>query len=399
MKSFSRKVSSAAMALVIASMSMSVAGCSLMKNREAARETTMEYLDSVIDGKFDKAAKCVEDEEDAVSALEIDSFKAQLLDAVMKSASYEITDTTIFSSKGEGEVDITFSYADPETVFEDDMDIDTFFEALEDCDDLSEEDFTVTLVQDDEDWLITSDFTEDLADFLMSLGEDIEFKGLNEASAIALVQQYYDDLGSGNITDAISIYKLEGYTQEQTLEELAMVGITDDSEEFAAYMEAMMSRSELTMEVTDVTDDMITVVATLDGPDVEELTPYIYTEEVLVPLYAEVFYQMLFEGEEQMDLAPAMGLIYTTMADHIDDVEGTKATETTYYVMEDENGDLYLTSDNVSESFTGGEDINSAFEVSDEDMQQYVSMAFDLLLEDGRITQEEHDMYSAMFAS
>lgn len=400
MKSFSRKISSAAMALVIATMSMSVAGCSLSKDKEAVNETVTEYLDAVIAGKFSTAAKCVEEEEDAVSSLEIDSFKAQIIDSVMKNASYEIEDTSVDPRNGEGEVEITFSYADPEDVFEDDMDAETFFEALEDCEDLAEKAFTVELTEDDDEWFITTDFTEEFADFLMSLGEGIEFKGLNEASAIALVQQYYDDLASGNISGAISIYEYEGYTQDEMLEELAMAGITDDSTEFAEYMEAMMSRSELTFEATEVEDDKITVVATLNGPDVEELSSYIYTEEVLVPLYADLFYQLLYEGgEEEMDLSSSMALIYSTMAEHIDEVEATSSSDTIFYVMEDEDGELYLTSENVSESFTGGEDIESAFDISDDDMQQYISQAFDLLLEQGRISQEDHDMYATLFAS
>ena len=399
MKSISRKISSAAMALVIASMPMSVAGCSSMKDRQAAKDITTEYLDAVIAGKFDKAAKCVEDGEDAVSALEIDTLTAQIIDAVMKNASYEIGDVNMMSHKEEYNLTFEFSYVEPEDVFDEEMDVDEFLDALSDADDFSEESFTFEFVEDDDEWLITSDSTEDLAEFILALSDGIEFKGLNETTAVALVEQYYDDLGSGNISGAMAIYKSEDYTQEEIMEELAVVGITDDSTEFADYMEAVMSRSEITTEVTEVEDDQITVVATVESPDVNQLTEYLYTEDVMVPLYAEVFYQMFYGDPEAMDLSAAMGIVYTTMTDHMDEVEGTTTTETIFYVMEDEDGELYLTSDNAAESFTGGETFDSAFDASDEDMQQYISQAFDLLLEQGRMSQEDYDLYSAIFAA
>ena len=399
MKSISRKISSAAMALVIASMPMSVAGCSSMKDRQAAKDITTEYLDAVIAGKFDKAAKCVEDGEDAVSALEIDTLTAQIIDAVMKNASYEIGDVNMMSHKEEYNLTFEFSYVEPEDVFDEEMDVDEFLDALADADDFSEETFTFEFVEDDDEWLITSDSTEDLAEFILALSDGIEFKGLNETTAVALVEQYYDDLGSGNISGAMAIYKSEDYTQEEIMEELAIVGITDDSTEFADYMEAVMSRSEISTEVTEVEDDQITVVATVESPDVNQLTEYLYTEDVMVPLYAEVFYQMFYGDPEAMDLSAAMGIVYTTMTDHMDEVEGTTTTETIFYVMEDEDGELYLTSDNAAESFTGGETFDSAFDASDEDMQQYISQAFDLLLEQGRMSQEDYDLYSAIFAA
>ncbi|MBO4243019.1 MAG: hypothetical protein J5883_07045, partial [Clostridiales bacterium] len=313
MKSISRKISSAAMALVIASMPMSVAGCSSMKDRQAAKDITTEYLDAVIAGKFDKAAKCVEDGEDAVSALEIDTLTAQIIDAVMKNASYEIGDVNMMSHKEEYNLTFEFSYVEPEDVFDEEMDVDEFLDALADADDFSEETFTFEFVEDDDEWLITSDSTEDLAEFILALSDGIEFKGLNETTAVALVEQYYDDLGSGNISGAMAIYKSEDYTQEEIMEELAIVGITDDSTEFADYMEAVMSRSEISTEVTEVEDDQITVVATVESPDVNQLTEYLYTEDVMVPLYAEVFYQMFYGDPEAMDLSAAMGIVYTTM--------------------------------------------------------------------------------------
>lgn len=394
MKGLAKKTTAVTLSVAVIGTSFLTAGCNL-KDKKELKELTGEYMDLILKGKFDKTSDLYTDEDNDISNLTLDPFNEQVFTAAMKNASYEVKDVEI-SGKDEAEVTVELLYADPQEVYDEDMEIDEFLEELEDSEELTDHEFTFTLVNDDE-WLFDAESAGDLAEFITSLDDDLVFKGLNEVNALALVQNYYELIGEGKVAEAFDLVVFEGYEQEDISDTLTGLGITEDNSTFTEFMTVYAERTSNTFEVIDVDDDCITVEVTSVSPDTEELNDYINSEDVMVRVYAEVLYALFFSGSNEMTLGPALEPILQVMIDHIDEIEGTVENTRTLEVMEDEDGELYILMDEDSGNPLETVEGYSNFDVSDEDTVAYGSAALELLLEEGRITREDYDTYSTFF--
>ncbi|HAW16323.1 MAG TPA: hypothetical protein DCW41_06455, partial [Clostridiales bacterium] len=345
MKGIAKKTTAVTLSVAVIGTSFLTAGCNL-KDKKELKELTGEYMDLILKGKFDKTSDLYTDEDNDISNLILDPFNEQVFTAAMKNASYEVKDVEI-SGKDEAEVTVELLYADPQEVYDEDMEIDEFLEELEDSEELTDHEFTFTLVNDDE-WLFDAESAGDLAEFITSLDDDLVFKGLNEVNALALVQNYYELIGEGKVAEAFDLVVFEGYEQEDISDTLTGLGITEDNSTFTEFMTAYAERTSNTFEVIDVEDDCITVEVTSVSPDTEELNDYINSEDVMVRVYAEVLYALFFSGSNEMTLGPALEPILQVMIDHIDEIEGTVENTRTLEVMEDEDGELYILMDEDS---------------------------------------------------
>lgn len=159
----------------------SIAACSKSDkggDNDDVEDVVASYLDNIINSKVNKNSKLVEGGEDAVGDMDIDS-TTSILVALLENAEYEITDSDVSKKKAEVTIDLsTVSIDDILDEIDDDATTDDFIEALEelasDEDSFEAGEFTFELVQEDGEWVISADSTEEFADYLIDLVVDVD---------------------------------------------------------------------------------------------------------------------------------------------------------------------------------------------------------------------------------
>ena len=160
----------------------SIAACS--KSDKGGDDADLEdvvatYLDNVINSKVGKNAKIVEDGEDAVGEMDLDATSEAII-ALIENAEYEIVETDADKKTAEVTVEIsTVAIDDIIDSIDGEITVDAFIDAVGDLasdeDSFEVEEFTFELVKDDDEWLISSDSTEEFADYLKDLVDDVDF--------------------------------------------------------------------------------------------------------------------------------------------------------------------------------------------------------------------------------
>ncbi len=151
------------------------------KTADDYEDVVESYLDNLLKYKLSKNEKLVVDGEDSVAEIDFvdsDNEFEPVLEAILTTASYEITDS---EDGDKPEVTYELSVVDIEAVLDenDDIDsIDALVDAIEDSADdedmLVTEEFSFTLVDEDDEWLIKGETTEDLAEYLSDMIDDID---------------------------------------------------------------------------------------------------------------------------------------------------------------------------------------------------------------------------------
>ena len=151
------------------------------KTADDYEDVVESYLDNLLKYKLSKNEKLVVDGEDSVAEIDFadsDNEFEPVLEAILTTASYEIT-----TSEGgkKPEVIYELSVIDIEEILDqnDDIDsIDALVDAIEDSADDEDmfvtEEFSFTLVDEDDEWLIKGETTEDLAEYLSDMIDDID---------------------------------------------------------------------------------------------------------------------------------------------------------------------------------------------------------------------------------
>ena len=355
----------------------SLSGCSLLggKDKAAVGEAVTGYIEAIQKGKLNNSKKFVVDEEDYFQENELDGTTAGILDAVWSVSEFEIGDVEIKNDSAT--VEVEFTLPDLESIADEGYSYDEFIDAIADIDDTVEETFEFELSKDGDDWLIEGDSTEDFYNFLTGLTEDLEFSGLSESAALEAVDTFIGYLASGSVYNAVSMSNsfeevMNGYA--------ASFGEDQIDGTVGAIMAVYFSNLDYELEVTETTEDSMTVTVTGTAPDAETAVNEIVNDpEALAPVVAD-YIEAVLNGTLDEDVL--MGELFDVVASAIFDAPLIPYSSYAVVTVDDEGN--YLV------------DPDSEFMATFEfpgfmDSSEVIPIAMDLLLEQGRITQEQYD--------
>ena len=119
-------------------LAVSFAGCSLLggKDKAAIEEVATSYIDYIKDGKLNKSAALVVDEEDYFQENAFPVQQEDLLSVVL--ASTEFTVENIEVKKDSGSADIVFTMPDLDSIADEGYSFDEFLDAIEEIDETVE---------------------------------------------------------------------------------------------------------------------------------------------------------------------------------------------------------------------------------------------------------------------
>ena len=357
----------------------SFAGCSLLggKDKAAVTEVVEGYVDAIKAGKYNKSADFVLDGEDYFQDEAFDGVTQELLDAVFAAGEYEVDEVSV--DKDSATAVVVFTLPDIDSIADEGYSLDEFIDAVADIDDTVEEEFEFELSKDGDEWFIEGDSTADYAEFLAGLVDDLEF-GLSEAGALAAVDEFYSYVAAGNLEAAIN---MTAGADGSFAEFEAMVEENPDLAVITDIIANYFTAVDYQTEVVSATEDAVTVSVTGTAPDAEAaVAEAVNDHDVMVPIMADVIESYLNEGVP--DEMAAVAAIFGVVVDSI----GTGAPipySTEIVVTADEDGNYYC---------DPGEGFIFDFDFPDvASSDELLPEALDLLLEQGRITQEQYSMF------
>lgn len=363
-----------------------LSGCALFgKDKAAVTDATTAYIDCIMAGKYNKSAKLVTDEEDYFADGQIDEVTAGILEAVWEVTEYEIGEVEV--KKDSATAEAIFTFPDLQEIAGDGLTYDDFIAAIADIDEDTEETFSFDLSKDGDEWLIEGDSTEDFYDFLTGYIGDIEFAGLSNASAIAIVDEFMSYLAAGDLASAI---ELTGDDPDDIagFDEVTEV-LGEDYGILGDCIQSYFSQITYESEVTSSDDESITVTVNGTAPDPSEiLEARLNDPDVMVPVIADIYYTFMNESGDS-NIITAMAQLYEILNESINMAVGEETYGPytgTFVVSENEDGTLLVEPQS---------DIMEVLEVSSFGLEneEMTQDAIELLLEQGRITQEQYNEY------
>lgn len=364
-------------------LALSFTGCSLLggKDKAAIEEVATSYIDYIKDGKLNKSADLVVDEEDYFQENAFPVQQEDLLSAVL--ASTEFTVENIEVKKDSGSADIVFTMPDLDSIADEGYSFEEFLDAVGDIDDTVEETVEFEFSKDGEDWLIEGDSTEDLYNFFLGIGEGIEFSGLSESAALEAVDTFMAYLAQGDVNGVLSMSP-EGADIFDSLDDFTEA-LGSDNTVMSNLFSSYFSQVEYESSISSVSEDAIVVSLTGTAPDAEPaITAAVQDHNVIVPIYAD-YIESLVSGN--YDTAALTGEILDAVSTAVAQTTLTTAYNASVTVTADDDGNLYCDPTEDGSFFYDFEFPEVA------DSSELMVEALDLLLEQGRISQSDYNSY------
>lgn len=364
-------------------LALSFTGCSLLggKDKAAIEEVATSYIDYIKDGKLNKSADLVVDEEDYFQENAFPVQQEDLLSAVL--ASTEFTVENIEVKKDSGSADIVFTMPDLDSIADEGYSFEEFLDAVGDIDDTVEETVEFEFSKDGEDWLIEGDSTEDLYNFFLGIGEGIEFSGLSESAALEAVDTFMAYLAQGDVNGVISMSP-EGADIFDSLDDFTEA-LGSDNTVISNLFSSYFSQVDYESSISSVSEDAIVVSLTGTAPDAEPaITAAVQDHNVIVPIYAD-YIESLVSGN--YDVAALTGEILDAVSTAVAQTTLTTAYNASVTVTADDDGNLYCDPTEDGSFFYDFEFPEVA------DSSELMVEALDLLLEQGRISQSDYNSY------
>jgi hypothetical protein len=364
-------------------LALSFTGCSLLggKDKAAIEEVATSYIDYIKDGKLNKSADLVVDEEDYFQENAFPVQQEDLLSAVL--ASTEFTVENIEVKKDSGSADIVFTMPDLDSIADEGYSFEEFLDAVGDIDDTVEETVEFEFSKDGEDWLIEGDSTEDLYNFFLGIGEGIEFSGLSESAALEAVDTFMAYLAQGDVNGVLSMSP-EGADIFDSLDEVTEA-LGSDNTVISNLFSSYFSQVDYESSISSVSEDAIVVSLTGTAPDAEPaITAAIQDHNVIVPIYAD-YIESLVSGN--YDTVALTGEILDAVSTAVAQTTLTTAYNASVTVTADDDGNLYCDPTEDGSFFYDFEFPEVA------DSSELMVEALDLLLEQGRISQSDYNSF------
>ncbi|MCR5048260.1 MAG: hypothetical protein K6A37_04800 [Saccharofermentans sp.] len=364
-------------------LALSFTGCSLLggKDKAAIEEVATSYIDYIKDGKLNKSADLVVDEEDYFQENAFPVQQEDLLSAVL--ASTEFTVENIEVKKDSGSADIVFTMPDLDSIADEGYSFEEFLDAVGDIDDTVEETVEFEFSKDGEDWLIEGDSTEDLYNFFLGIGEGIEFSGLSESAALEAVDTFMAYLAQGDVNGVLSMSP-EGADIFDSLDEFTDA-LGSDNTVISNLFSSYFSQVDYESSISSVSEDAIVVSLTGTAPDAEPaITAAVQDHNVIVPIYAD-YIESLVSGN--YDTVALTGEILDAVSTAVAQTTLTTAYNASVTVTADDDGNLYCDPTEDGSFFYDFEFPEVA------DSSELMVEALDLLLEQGRISQSDYNSF------
>lgn len=364
-------------------LALSFTGCSLLggKDKAAIEEVATSYIDYIKDGKLNKSADLVVDEEDYFQENAFPVQQEDLLSAVL--ASTEFTVENIEVKKDSGSADIVFTMPDLDSIADEGYSFEEFLDAVGDIDDTVEETVEFEFSKDGEDWLIEGDSTEDLYNFFLGIGEGIEFSGLSESAALEAVDTFMAYLAQGDVNGVLSMSP-DGADIFDSLDDFTEA-LGSDNTVISNLFSSYFSQVDYESSISSVSEDAIVVSLTGTAPDAEPaITAAVQDHNVIVPIYAD-YIESLVSGN--YDTAALTGEILDAVSTAVAQTTLTTAYNASVTVTADDDGNLYCDPTEDGSFFYDFEFPEVA------DSSELMVEALDLLLEQGRISQSDYNSY------
>lgn len=364
-------------------LALSFTGCSLLggKDKAAIEEVATSYIDYIKDGKLNKSADLVVDEEDYFQENAFPVQQEDLLSAVL--ASTEFTVENIEVKKDSGSADIVFTMPDLDSIADEGYSFEEFLDAVGDIDDTVEETVEFEFSKDGEDWLIEGDSTEDLYNFFLGIGEGIEFSGLSESAALEAVDTFMAYLAQGDVNGVISMSP-EGADIFDSLDDFTEA-LGSDNTVISNLFSSYFSQVDYESSISSVSEDAIVVSLTGTAPDAEPaITAAVQDHNVIVPIYAD-YIESLVSGN--YDTVALTGEILDAVSTAVAQTTLTTAYNASVTVTADDDGNLYCDPTDDGSFFYDFEFPEVA------DSSELMVEALDLLLEQGRISQSDYNSF------
>ncbi len=361
----------------------SVSGCSLLggKDKTAAGEAVTNYIEAISKAKYGTSKKYVIDEEDYFLEHEFDGATSGILEALWSATEYELGDIEV--NKDSATVEVEFTMPDLESIADEGYSYNEFVDAIADIDDMTEETFEFELSKEDDEWLIEPDSTHDFFTFFIDLTADLDFAGLSEEAALEAVNTFISYMAEGDISSAEAMNaNASNYTSEYDLDVVSDYYRELIGEVYAAYF----SNLDYVLEVTETTDDSITVSVTGTAPDADSaVTAAANDPDIFAPIVAD-YIDAIMNGNGDMDsiTTDAYGVV----------ISAINSAELIPYssfavVTADEDGNLFVAPDS---SFM------QTYEFPEFTNEAVMPAALDLLYEQGRITSEQYAELSGLYS-
>ena len=364
-------------------LALSFTGCSLLggKDKAAIEEVATSYIDYIKDGKLNKSADLVVDEEDYFQENAFPVQQEDLLSAVL--ASTEFTVENIEVKKDSGSADIVFTMPDLDSIADEGYSFEEFLDAVGDIDDTVEETVEFEFSKDGEDWLIEGDSTEDLYNFFLGIGEGIEFSGLSESAALEAVDTFMAYLAQGDVNGVLSMSP-EGADIFDSLDDFTEA-LGSDNTVMSNLFSSYFSQVDYESSISSVSEDAIVVSLTGTAPDAEPaITAAVQDHNVIVPIYAD-YIESLVSGN--YDTVALTGEILDAVSTAVAQTTLTTAYNASVTVTADDDGNLYCDPTEDGSFFYDFEFPEVA------DSSELMVEALDLLLEQGRISQSDYNSF------
>ena len=364
-------------------LALSFTGCSLLggKDKAAIEEVATSYIDYIKDGKLNKSADLVVDEEDYFQENAFPVQQEDLLSAVL--ASTEFTVENIEVKKDSGSADIVFTMPDLDSIADEGYSFEEFLDAVGDIDDTVEETVEFEFSKDGEDWLIEGDSTEDLYNFFLGIGEGIEFSGLSESAALEAVDTFMAYLAQGDVNGVLSMSP-EGADIFDSLDDFTEA-LGSDNTVISNLFSSYFSQVDYESSISSVSEDAIVVSLTGTAPDAEPaITAAVQDHNVIVPIYAD-YIESLVSGN--YDTVALTGEILDAVSTAVAQTTLTTAYNASVTVTADDDGNLYCDPTEDGSFFYDFEFPEVA------DSSELMVEALDLLLEQGRISQSDYNSF------
>ena len=364
-------------------LALSFTGCSLLggKDKAAIEEVATSYIDYIKDGKLNKSADLVVDEEDYFQENAFPVQQEDLLSAVL--ASTEFTVENIEVKKDSGSADIVFTMPDLDSIADEGYSFEEFLDAVGDIDDTVEETVEFEFSKDGEDWLIEGDSTEDLYNFFLGIGEGIEFSGLSESAALEAVDTFMAYLAQGDVNGVLSMSP-EGADIFDSLDDFTEA-LGSDNTVMSTLFSSYFSQVDYESSISSVSEDAIVVSLTGTAPDAEPaITAAVQDHNVIVPIYAD-YIESLVSGN--YDTVALTGEILDAVSTAVAQTTLTTAYNASVTVTADDDGNLYCDPTEDGSFFYDFEFPEVA------DSSELMVEALDLLLEQGRISQSDYNSF------
>lgn len=366
---------------IFAALVMCLTGCSANSDEEEIAGMVTGYFDAVLAMDFDESKTYVSGEADSFGRIYDDERECEYMTKVISKTSYEVGDVNIATSVANVSIKIVMPYLRP--LGDERLTYEQLIDKIDSVTQTYESTILFSMTKDTYgDWVIAGTSTEILYNLFLSLDDDIELALFTEEDAENAVRSYIDTIARGDFTEAAAINT--NYNNDIIYSSLGIRNAAADYgvDGYCAASAVYYSRLNYDIEFTEITEDKITMNINGYAPDLQAAMDAMMAD---VPTMSELYADM-FEGMIRGTYTDASfgNNMMTRFGDFIQTADLIPFNRTVVVVM-GTDGELKVDTGTGLGSFY-------TIEGDPQIQEEAADNAFDILVEQGRITEEENQI-------